>query len=325
MDLISIIVPVYNVEQYLDKCVESIVSQTYKNIEIILVDDGSPDSCPTMCDDWAKKDDRIQVIHKENGGLSDARNAGLKIAKGNYIAFVDSDDWIDQRYIQYLYKAIQQTNAEISACDICKVNNETETKSVIAESLEVQLYTSQEAIKDILNNRRFRAVVWNKLYKREILRGEQFEIGRFHEDEFFSYRLYDKAENLAFLELSLYNYRQRSGSIMTLVSIRHLDVLDAYLERIELLEKKYPDLVLKDKMNFCIACINLYSEFLTQNKAQKRVAKRKIQECRKQISFSKEEFFSYSWKEKLYTIISKNGLIELACWFRILRKNQSYE
>ena len=116
MDLISVIVPVYKVEAYLDRCVQSIVDQTYTNLEIILVDDGSPDRCPQMCDEWAKRDNRIRVIHKENGGLSDARNAGMQAASGTYIAFVDSDDWLELRCIEYLYQTAEKNACEIVGC-----------------------------------------------------------------------------------------------------------------------------------------------------------------------------------------------------------------
>ena len=123
---ISVIVPIYKVEQYLNRCVESIVNQTYKNLEIILVDDGSPDLCPKICDEWAEKDSRIVVIHKENSGLSDARNAGLKVATGGYVAFVDSDDIINPFYVEYLYKAICDNDAQISACDLKNFYDEKE-------------------------------------------------------------------------------------------------------------------------------------------------------------------------------------------------------
>ena len=113
---VSIIVPVYNVEKYLDKCIESIVNQTYRNIEIILVDDGSPDKCPEICNEWAKKDDRIKVIHKENGGLSSARNAALEIAQGDYITFVDSDDWIENDMIQSMLTCAAKNDADIVCC-----------------------------------------------------------------------------------------------------------------------------------------------------------------------------------------------------------------
>ena len=117
-ELISVIIPIYNVEAYLDECIASVIAQTYSNLEIILVDDGSPDNCPQMCDEWAAKDSRIRVIHKENGGLSDARNAGIDIATGEYIAFVDSDDWIEPEMYEIMLAALKNENADICACNI---------------------------------------------------------------------------------------------------------------------------------------------------------------------------------------------------------------
>lgn len=317
--LVSIIIPVFQVENYLDKCIQSVVNQTYRNLEIILIDDGSADHCPEICDNWRKKDTRIRVIHKKNGGLSDARNVGLHAARGYYIAFVDSDDWIDSRFIEYLYVAIRQTNADIAACDVLKVNDgeEPEPQNVRDTSFKFEIATSKEAINDILNDRRFRAVAWNKLYKSEILEGEQFEVGRLHEDEFFSYRLYDKAKSLVYIDIPLYNYRQRIGSIMSSFSLKHLDVLDAYLGRIKLLESRYPDLVIKDKVNFCITCINLYRKV---SKDDKKNAKICIQNCRKLIRFSIKEFFELTAKEKVYVIFSKKGTIGFARLFQKLRE-----
>ena len=149
MDLISVIVPIYNVESYLDRCIESIVNQTYKNLEIILVDDGSPDNCPAMCDAWAARDSRIQVIHKENGGLSDARNAGLAAASGEYIAFADSDDWVDAQCIRSLYGALRETDSEIAACDVCVTSRET-GESCSFTKAPARICTPAEAIGDIL-------------------------------------------------------------------------------------------------------------------------------------------------------------------------------
>lgn len=320
MELISVIVPVYNVEKYLDYCVGSIINQTYKNLEIILVDDGSSDNCPVMCDIWAKKDVRIKVVHKKNGGLSEARNVGLSIATGNFIAFVDSDDWIDLRYIEYLYNAIRHTKAEIVACNMRKVYKEPENMSTEEDMPEEEIATPEEAICDILNNCRFRAVVWNKLYQHEIIKDEKFEIGCFHEDEFFSYRIIDKAQKLAYIDIPLYNYRQREGSIMSSFSLHHLDVLDAYIGRIELLEQKYPDLVARDKLNFCITCVNFYIDIYNSEKAIKKKSKLRIQACRKKIQFSREELLSYSWREKIYILISGKGFTKLAYLLKIFRR-----
>ena len=122
--LVSVIVPIYNVEKYLRKCVDSILNQTYKNLEIILVDDGSPDNCGNICDEYALSDSRIRIIHKKNGGLSDARNAGLDIARGNYILFVDSDDYIDETMVEKLYEALEKEKAEMSLCSFVYVNDD---------------------------------------------------------------------------------------------------------------------------------------------------------------------------------------------------------
>ena len=128
--MISVIVPIYNVEKYVNKCVGSIVNQTYTNLEIILVDDGSPDRCPEICDEWAKKDSRIKVIHKKNGGLSDARNAGMKIASGDYIAFVDSDDWIAPEMYERLLMAIKNDNSDIAACAVKMVWEDGSSRTI---------------------------------------------------------------------------------------------------------------------------------------------------------------------------------------------------
>ena len=129
-ELVSVVVPVYKVERYLDKCIGSIVKQTYTNLEIILVDDGSPDNCPQMCDEWAKKDARIRVIHKENGGLSDARNAALDICTGTYVVFVDSDDYVHPEYVSYLYEMIVQHNADLAVCATLLTEHTASSKSI---------------------------------------------------------------------------------------------------------------------------------------------------------------------------------------------------
>lgn len=319
MDLISVIVPVYQVENYLNQCIESIIEQTYTNLEIILIDDGSKDNCPQICDDWSIKDKRIKVIHKKNGGLSDARNVGLDIAKGKYIAFIDSDDWVDSRYIELLYNSLIKSKADISACSIQKVYD---ADSVDPYNLnpKLQLVTPKEAIKDILYDRRFKTVAWNKLYSKEVLAGERFIVGRIHEDEFFSYKVFAKAQKLVFVDASLYKYRQRSGSIMSSPSLKHLDLLDAYLNRIKFLEKNYTDLASKDKLNFCIACISFYKDFLKSDSISKTIALNKIKDYRKKIKFDMKELNFFTYKEKIYVIFSKAMIIDCYCRITMLRR-----
>lgn len=307
--LISVIVPVYKVEPYLDRCVQSIVDQTYTNLEIILVDDGSPDNCPAMCDAWAAKDSRIRVIHKANGGLSDARNAGMAIAKGEYIGFVDSDDWISEDYIDYLYRAVVERNADISACDIRIVY---EMSSAEHSAFNCERYTAEQALDTLTRGETFRAVAWNKLYRRDLLEGERFPVGRYHEDEFFTYRILAKAERLSYVDCGLYFYFQRQGSIMNSVSLKHLDTLDAYLERIAFWETHYPGLLLRDKVMFCHVCVNLVSDFGEGSAADIAKIKKHIVSKRSSIFFSLREIISCGLKDIIYVFGSRFFLSSLA-------------
>lgn len=314
MEKISVIVPVYQVEPYLDKCVSSIVNQSYRNLEIILVDDGSPDRCPEMCDQWAKKDGRIRVIHKENGGLSDARNAGLAIATGELIGFVDSDDWINKEFFKMLYEAMVQTQTDIVACDYREIYHEEDEVLYDDKCVKLAVATPEEAISDMMCNRRFRTVVWNKLYRRNLLEDNCFLVNRLHEDEFFTYQVYDRAKMLAYIDVPLYMYRQRPGSIMASSSSGHTDVLYAYLGRIQLLERKYPRLVLRDKINFCTTCLNLYAFSL--HSANKEKNQNCIRSCRKEVHFTRNEFFACTLKEKMYVLLSWGMWIRVGAWIR---------
>ena len=160
----------YSVEKYLNKCVDSIINQTYQNLEIILVNDGSPDNCGSICEEYALKDQRIKLINKENGGLSDARNFGLDIATGDYICFIDSDDYIDNYYIEKLLYNIIETNSDISVCDFWYIDEFG--KKWARKEKEEKIYTSFEAIKDIFTTlQNTEVMVWNKMYKRSLFGG----------------------------------------------------------------------------------------------------------------------------------------------------------
>lgn len=198
--LISIIVPVYGVEAYLGRCMESLLSQTYQNLEIILVDDGSPDRCPALCDAYKAQDARVQVIHQENAGLSGARNAGLSIARGEYVAFVDSDDYVAADYIRALYELMQESEADITQCRFAYVSGEPlesyksrSYKVYRGESLMEQLYGEEEEAT-------YFVVAWNKLYKRELFSKIRYPQGRIHEDEATTYRLFYQSKKLAFTD-----------------------------------------------------------------------------------------------------------------------------
>lgn len=238
MELISIIVPIYKVEAYLKKCVESILNQTYKNLEIILVDDGSPDGCGKICDEYAQKDNRIKVIHKENGGLSSARNAGLEIATGEYISFIDSDDYVAENFIEKLYNLAVENNADISECNFLKFENDVVLKN---ENESVELYTSYDMLKRMYNTHATRTiVVWNKLYKKKIYDNLRFPVGKINEDEFITYKAFYNSNNLiATTNLSLYYYRYSPQSIMgRKFNAKRLDLLDALEERKQFYKEK---------------------------------------------------------------------------------------
>ena len=254
MELISIIVPIYKVEAYLDKCIKSITDQTYSNLEIILVDDGSPDNCGAICDAWAEKDSRIRVIHKENGGLSDARNAGLAIAAGELIAFVDSDDYIEPEFIRKLYDAMIAHNADIAECSASYVD-ENGTVLRLRESANCAEMGKTEALRRLVLEDGIYQTVWNKLYRREVMENILFEVGKYHEDEFWTYRVFDRIEKLAVVEEPLYNYLQRSSSIIGIgYNIHRLDGLEARFLRMQYLQK-YPELATLTAQNLIMDCL----------------------------------------------------------------------
>ena len=253
MDLISVIVPIYHVESYLDRCVRSIVDQTYDHLEIILVDDGSPDNCPVLCDAWAERDRRIKVIHKANGGLSDARNAGLAAAAGELISFIDSDDWIEPEFLSALYHAMEQTGAEIAECATQYVAEDgavIRTRKAAAGPLD-----RMEALRRLVLEDGVYQTVWNKLYRREAVQGIPFAVRKTNEDEFWTYQVFDRINKLATVETPLYNYFQRGTSIIGVgYNIRRLDGLEARFRRMEYLQK-YDALADLTRQQFTLDCM----------------------------------------------------------------------
>lgn len=210
-NLISIVVPIYNVEKYIPECVDSIIAQTYENIEIILVNDGSTDNSGSVCEEYAKKDARIKVIHKKNGGLSDARNAGIKIAKGEYIGFVDSDDWIETDMYEKLIKACLENNADISICGLFR---DYVDKSIKCPSPNNKVYSSENALKALIEGEELHDHAWSKLYKRSFFDDVEYPKGKLYEDVRTTYKLFLKSDVVVSIEDCLYHYRQRSGSIV---------------------------------------------------------------------------------------------------------------
>lgn len=232
--VVSIIVPVYKVEAYLDECIESIVSQTYTNVEIILVDDGSPDRCPEMCDEWARKDERINVIHQLNQGLSGARNVGIAKSKGQYLAFVDSDDYIDCHMIEYSMNAFGKSNADIVVFDLSRVSEQGEFLGS-TETLSETVLSQKDALEALLSAKIHDYPV-NKVYKREVFQNVSFPEGRCYEDIGTTYKTFLNAEKIYCLPEKLYYYRKRKNSIIGTMSDKAL--LDLY----EMRKTRFEDL-----------------------------------------------------------------------------------
>lgn len=239
--LISVVVPIYNVDKYLDRCVDSIIKQTYTNLEIILVDDGSSDNSPKMCDDWNSRDKRIKVIHKENGGLSDARNAGMIIATGEIISFIDSDDWIEHEMFEKMLNRKQKDNSDIVSCGVKWVK---EDGSIIRDvTSDNEIIDTTTAMKELINDNKLKQHVWNKIYNRNLIKDIPFEKGKYHEDVFWSYQIFGKAKRTSVIKESFYNYVQRSNSIMgEEYSAKRLDALDAMKLRCEYIKRYFPEL-----------------------------------------------------------------------------------
>lgn len=223
-DLISIIIPVYNVEHYLDACMASILEQTYHNIDIILVDDGATDNSGKMCDYYAETDERVKVIHKQNGGLSDARNKGIAQAKGDYIMFIDSDDVVSQNLVEYLYKMMKDNSADITICD--PVHCYPDKKIVFEPETCMKIFDSEAAIVEMLYQKSFLVSAWGKLYRKEYFNDILFPYGMLFEDSAVMYKIFDKAKRIAYGNAKLYGYMHREGSITTTkFSKRDCDIL----------------------------------------------------------------------------------------------------
>ncbi len=252
-ELISVIVPVYNIDKFLNRCIQTIAGQTYKNLEIILVDDGSDDESPRICDEWKEKDNRIKVIHKTNEGPADARNVGIKNAKANYLTFVDADDYIESDLIESLYKALIENNAQISLGGYMYEDYSGKNK---LRANERYIADSEEAIKRLIRNDDIYIAVWGKLYTKEIFDGIEFPSGKINEDLAITYKLFDKADRIVHLDEAKYNYVQRNGSIMhTKFKLEQTSVADFKEELLGFVEKKYPRLV-KDAEKFLVVSLN---------------------------------------------------------------------
>lgn len=250
---ISIIVPIYKVEKYLNRCIDSILNQSYKNIEVILVDDGSPDNCGKICDEYLLKDNRIRVIHKENGGLSSARNSGLDIATGDYIGFVDSDDWIEPKMYETLIENAIKYNAQISVGGVVDLleegNKYTSIKSTFGGNIHIQCLNKEDAMKKFFLGS---WSAWDKIYKREIHENIRFPEGEINEDEAIAVKILDNCEKIVYTNEVFYNYIKRPDSITTSeFSEKKLDWYRNCKRNLEFIKENYSNLSEYAEVRFC--------------------------------------------------------------------------
>lgn len=248
LPLISVILPVYRVEKYLDRCLRSIIEQTWRNLEIILVDDGSPDSSGAICDAWAARDSRIRVIHKENAGAGAARNTGLDAATGEIISMIDSDDYLEIHMFEHLMSLMTET-VDIAECDICWTELD-DLEMDNGSDAEITVCSREDAMRYHIRDEIFCQTPPNKLYRRETIGDIRFPVGNLIDDEFFTYRVIGNARKLARSSACMYAYRQQPGSAMHKpYSLKRLQGLEAKRQRLEYLQERIPSLVYEAKFD----------------------------------------------------------------------------
>lgn len=211
---ISIIIPAYNTEKYLDKCITSVCRQTFEDLEVIIINDGSTDQTGNIADDWAQRDSRVRVVHTPNGGVAEARNIGLRHAQGRYIGFVDSDDWVEPEMFEKLVEAAQQDAADIAICGHVRETDDGVLMRLRQPVKESAVWTGHQALVKLLLDYKIRAYLWDKLYKKELFKGLTFPEGRLFEDQQVLHKVFEKASKVSYISQPLYHYVQRGGSIL---------------------------------------------------------------------------------------------------------------
>lgn len=319
LPLISVIVPIYKVEEYLNKCVDSIIYQTYQNLEIILVDDGSPDKCGSICDEYALKDKRIIVIHKENGGLSDARNVALDICKGKYVTFIDSDDYISSEYVEYLYDLLKDNNADLSICDFEYVSETGKKFRECNYDGLVKVMSKKEALSELCKGINFTNSAWGKLYLTEHFKDIRYPKGYLFEDIPTTYKLFLKCDRIVFGRKAEYYYLYRTNAISrSQFTEKRLHAITFSEQMCGDIVELYPDLegLCSNKLfTEYIYAFKLWAVCKDADPAVYKMLKQKIKAVRKKVDKS-----SLTKKMKLYysvSFLSKGCMIAFA---RVERK-----
>ena len=306
---ISVIVPVYKVEPYLERCVKSILAQTFQDYEIILVDDGSPDTCPALCDQWTQRDPRIRVVHKENGGLSSARNAGMAVCQGNYISFVDSDDWIEPQMLEYLYGLLQaHPEAQIAQCEALVSRDERPFPPQPQE--EIRVFDRKDMMDYFfrIHGEASNTAVWNKLYTRQVLEGFSFVI-TLNEDVEASYEFFQRAEKMVVSNQRFYHYFvNQNGITCSSFSKKDLDYLAVWDRVLARTEMELPEYLPYAQISRKRANFTMLVKMLTKGYDKKSA---EMKEIRRQLKKEVRRDFRalMGWKMPL----SRKVLLVLVC------------
>lgn len=288
---ISIIVPVYKVESYLRKCLDSIINQTYRNLEIVLVDDGSPDNCGAICDEYAARDRRIQVIHQENRGLSAARNAALGIVSGEYLGFVDSDDWIEHEMFGTLLEGIRKAEADIA---VCGRYEEYKDHQVPYGWAEVQVLDTEQALGELLRNDKLQNLVWDKLYRRDIFDGIWFPEGKTFEDMAVMHKLFLRAKKVACLPAVMYHYLQREGSIVGDISLKNrFNHYEMAWARYEMLHEVWPQFHELLAAQCVASAVGLWTVYMTNPREEREKYRGEISQIAAFAQLHQQEAMEY--------------------------------
>lgn len=311
---ISVIVPIYNVEDYLNECVDSLIEQDYSNLEIILVDDGSTDQCGSICDEYAIKDSRIKVIHKQNGGLSDARNAGIDVATGDYITFVDSDDVLSSDYISYLLNLLTEANADMACCQRTEIDAKSRyKKGYITPCNKITVFDNVE---NALVAKEIDTVAWGKLYTKDLFQGIRYPVGRLHEDIFTTYKLIDRCKKIVVGQEGKYLYRVRQNSISNInFTHKHMDIVYGKLEYAKFINQKYPNLSGKANADVvygaCVCAVRM-AKANYKNKDD-------IDFIQKQIRLHEKDFLIYGNNRSATKVFSLIAFINLKLTLKLYR------
>ena len=270
--LISIIVPVYNVEKYISRCVESLIGQSYKNIEIILVDDGSTDESGMICEQYANEDGRIKIIHKKNGGLSDARNVAIPLSKGEYISFVDSDDWVSKFYIENLYNAITKNHSDIA---MSWFENVFDGRNIATEPVDVlekyQCIDKEICLKKLLYQDNVETSAWGKLYKRRVIEKLRYPLGKLYEDIPVTYSAIKSSSKIAIIKNVDYYYFQRKDSIQNAqFNIKKMDGVKHCGDMMKSVKKEYPNLKSAAECRYISTICNILFQIKDNSYIQER-------------------------------------------------------